>query len=103
MNYDIAIAHRVSPALSKTSVGFTTKHDLVCATTRSLAEALERLDGRIRLIVILDGCPPEYEAVFRRFFPDSGAVHFLAVCFLLPVVFLLPAVPAPPFAFPADL
>lgn len=75
MNYDIVIAHRVSPALSKTSVGFTTKRDLVCSTTRSLAEALERFDGRIRLIVILDGCPPEYEAVFRRFFPDSGAVR----------------------------
>ena len=75
MNYDIVIAHRVSPALSKTSVGFTTKRDLVCSTTRSLAEALERFDGRIRHIVILDGCPPEYEAVFRRFFPDSGAVR----------------------------
>lgn len=63
MKYDLTIAHRVCPALSSSATGFTSKLEMVKATTASLASALHGL--RVRLIVILDGCPNEYDAVFE--------------------------------------
>ena len=37
MKYDIVIAHRVCPALSKTAVGFDEKRSMVVATTEWVA------------------------------------------------------------------
>lgn len=62
MNYDLVIAHRVCPALSKTAVGFASKFEMVKACAASLATALKTVN--YRLVVILDGCS-EYAPIFR--------------------------------------
>ena len=69
MRYDLAIAHRVCPTLSATAIGFDSKLDMVKATTASLVAALQGL--KVHLIVILDGCPDEYEEIFV-----NGFAHF---------------------------
>lgn len=71
MKYDIVIAHRVCPALSKTAVGFDDKRLMVTATTATLAAALKGL--KVRLVVILDGCS-DYEGIFTSTFGDSDSV-----------------------------
>lgn len=71
MKYDIVIAHRVCPALSKTAVGFADKRSMVEATTKSLKTALR--DLAVRLVVILDDCR-EYEEIFRKEFGASQSV-----------------------------
>lgn len=65
--YQLTIAHRVCPALSKTVVGFSDKRALVEATTKTMAAALASL--RVRLVVILDGCS-DYRAIFETAFHD---------------------------------
>ena len=72
MKYDLAIAHRVCPTLSTTAVGFSSKIEMVKATTESLAIALSGLS--VKLIIILDGCPSEYEDIFLEKFPNHGLV-----------------------------
>lgn len=72
--YPLTIAHRVCPHLAKTAVAFNSKLEMVKATTQSLARALQRFEHPVRLFVILDGCTPDYEEVFRSAFPVSGNV-----------------------------
>ena len=72
MKYDLAIAHRVCPILAKTADRFTDKYKMVEATTTSLANALAGI--RVKLVVILDGCPSEYERLFNETF-GSGKVE----------------------------
>lgn len=71
MKYDIVIAHRVCPALSKTAVGFHDKRSMVSATTATLAAALKGL--KARLVVILDGCS-DYDGIFTSAFGKSDSV-----------------------------
>ena len=56
---------------SKIVFGFADKRSMVEATTASLAEALKGL--RVRLMVILDGCP-DYEQIFTSAFSVDGDV-----------------------------
>ncbi len=72
MHYTLTIAHRVCPEFSKTAIGFTTKLDLVRATTDSISKAVGKIKGRIRFCVILDGCSSEYRRIFELFFPVGG-------------------------------
>ena len=62
MKYELAIAHRVCPALAKVAARFTDKFEMVKTTTTSLANAIKGI--RVKLIVILDGCPAEYEWLY---------------------------------------
>ena len=62
----LAIAHRVCPALSKSAVGFSTKEEMVKATTASLATTISKFAGDVSLTVILDGCP-----TYRKFFSEN--------------------------------
>lgn len=64
----LSIAHRVCPRLSGGAVGFTSKEEMVRATTRSLSVALSRFNGKVRLFIILDGCPS-----YRTFISQSFA------------------------------
>ena len=66
VKYDLSIAHRVCPALAKTASHFAAKYDMVKATTSSLARAISGL--RVKLTVIFDGCPDEYERLFEDAF-----------------------------------
>lgn len=74
MRYDIAIAHRVCPVLAKTAAGFDDKFEMVKATTASLVQALDGL--RVKLAVILDGCPKEYERLFDATFGGNTDIAY---------------------------
>lgn len=71
MRYQLAIVHRVCPALAKTAAIYTDKFEMVKATTTSLAQALSGI--RTKLIVLLDGCDGKYENLFDRAF-EGGRV-----------------------------
>lgn len=70
--FDVAVAYRIYPGVSKRPAVFPTdKKALADYAFRSFLEGLEGL--RAKIWVILDGCPPEYEAMFRSAMkPDSG-------------------------------
>ena len=76
MKYELAIAHRVCPALAKVAVAYDNKLDMVKATARSLADALNGI--RTKLVVIFDGCDETYEKVFEEIF---GKGHVDGVCY----------------------
>jgi hypothetical protein len=64
---DLAIAYRIYPGVSKTPAFFPTdKFKLAEMCLSSFRRALGNL--RVKIWAILDGCPQEYEALFRRMF-----------------------------------
>lgn len=64
---DLAVAYRIYPRVSKpTLVHSGDKLRLSELALRSFRAALGEL--RVRIYVLLDGCPPEYEAMFLRHF-----------------------------------
>ena len=71
--YDLAIAYRVYPEVSKPARSLTfgdDKYLLSEVCFRSFKESLGAL--RAKIWVLLDSCPPEYEALFRRYVdPDD--------------------------------
>lgn len=69
MKYDLSIALRICPALSKTVVGFKDKIDLVAVSCRSLRRALEGV--RWKIAIILDGCPSDYRLLMEDVFRGS--------------------------------
>ena len=63
MSYDLVVAYRIYPRVSKTPPAFAhNKLALSELCLRSYAEALG--DLRAKIYVLLDDCPPEYEALF---------------------------------------
>ena len=74
MKYTLAVAHRVCPVLAKTAYGFTDKFEMVKSTTASLAAAIK--DIRVKLFVILDGCPAEYERLFDDTFAKADGIDY---------------------------
>lgn len=71
--YTLTIAHRVCPVLSKTAIGFTSKFSMVKCAAQSLHDAIKFAAVKTKLIVILDGCPREYEDLFQSLFSDGSA------------------------------
>ena len=72
---DLAIAYRIYPGVSKKPAFFSTdKFRLSEMCLRSFKEALGEL--KVKIWAILDGCPPEYEALFRGMF-DSNELEIL--------------------------
>ncbi len=69
MNYDLVIAYRVYPGIAKSPVFYSNdKLKLAELGLRSLRLALGQTI-RVRMIALLDGCPPEYETMVLRYFP----------------------------------
>jgi len=68
---DLAVAYRIYPGVSRTPAFFSTdKFKLSEMCLHSFQKALGGL--RVKVWAILDGCPPEYEALFReKFGPDE--------------------------------
>jgi hypothetical protein len=65
--FDLAVAYRIYPGVSKTPACFADdKYRLSELCLRSFKRALGGL--RVKIWAILDGCPPEYEALFRDTF-----------------------------------
>jgi hypothetical protein len=70
---DLAIAYRIYPRVSKTPAAWADdKLKLSTFCLRSFKQALGSL--RIKMWVLLDGCPESYEELFRRFFTDEELV-----------------------------
>jgi hypothetical protein len=74
-SYDLAVAYRIYPRVSGPARDLSLgddKYGLSEACLRSFKESLGSL--RVKLWAILDGCPPEYEALFRKYFDDAQLV-----------------------------
>ncbi|MGB9031964.1 MAG: hypothetical protein WCC27_17710 [Acidobacteriaceae bacterium] len=68
--FDLAVAYRIYPGVSKTPACFADdKYKLSELCLRSFQKALGGL--RAKIWAILDGCPPEYEALFRGTFASD--------------------------------
>jgi hypothetical protein len=64
---DLAVAYRIYPGVSKIPPFFSTdKYKLSEMCLHSFKRALGGL--RVKIWALLDGCPPEYEALFRETF-----------------------------------
>ena len=74
MKYELAIAHRVCPALAKVAVGFDDKLEMVKVAINSIAKAIDGI--ATKLIVILDGCPVEYEQLIDDVFTKVSSVDY---------------------------
>jgi hypothetical protein len=73
--YDLAVAYRIYPKVSKPAQNLPFGDDKlrqaeVCL--RSFRESLGSL--RVKMWAILDGCPPEYRALFERYFEKQDLV-----------------------------
>lgn len=73
--YDVAVAYRICPKVSKPAQGLPFGDDKlrqaeVCL--RSFRESLGSL--RVKLWAILDGCPASYRELFRRYFSPEALV-----------------------------
>jgi len=68
-NYDLAVAYRVYPKISKAPpFPFKNKLELVELCLKSFKLALGSL--KTKMWVLLDNCPPEYTTLFQNNFPD---------------------------------
>jgi hypothetical protein len=73
--YDVVVAYRIYPRVSKIPAMFANdKLRLARLCLRSFRESLGAL--RVKMFVLLDGCPPEFEALFLEFF-DCGDLEFV--------------------------
>jgi hypothetical protein len=67
---DLAIAYRIYPGVSKTPIIHS--DDKLKLSEVALASFKRSLgDLRIKMWAILDGCPSEYEALFKKYFNDT--------------------------------
>jgi hypothetical protein len=70
MSYDLAIAYRIYPKVSRVSPVFTDdKLKLSDLCLRSFRQGLGHL--RAKMYVLLDACPPEFEAIFQDYFASN--------------------------------
>lgn len=72
MKANLCVLHRVCPALSKTAIGFPSKMEMVQATTVSLVKSLAKLDARVSLVVVFDGCDDSYVRLFENVCEAEG-------------------------------
>ncbi len=73
--YDLAVAYRIYPKVAKPALNLVfgdDKYSLSEACLKSFRESLTGL--RVKIWAILDGCPPEYESLFCKYFDLSDLV-----------------------------
>jgi len=69
-HYDVAVAYRIYPRVSKTPIVHRdNKYKLAELCLGSFRNSLGNL--KTKMWVLLDGCPPEYEELFRKYFDDA--------------------------------
>jgi hypothetical protein len=67
--YDLTVAYRIYPKISCTpAIHSDDKYKLSEFCLKSFKESLGTL--KVKLIVILDGCPPEYKELFLKYFDE---------------------------------
>lgn len=65
MKYDLVIAYRIYPLVSKvTAFHQDNKYELSRVCLESFYDAVKKVNAYI--YIILDGCPPEYKALFEK-------------------------------------
>jgi hypothetical protein len=77
-DYDLAIAYRIYPQLAESAQGLPFGEDKLQLSEiclQSLKESLGHL--RVKLWALLDGCPKEYEDLFRKYFDEQDLVLVL--------------------------
>ena len=74
-DYDLAIAYRIYPKVAKPAIGLPFSEDKLKLSEiclRSFKESLGNL--RVKLWVLLDGCPEEYALMFKKYFDAKDLV-----------------------------
>lgn len=65
----LAVAYRIYPKVGKSAVGLPFSRDKLQLSEICLRSFKESLGGlRVKVWALLDGCPPEYEQIFRKYF-----------------------------------
>jgi hypothetical protein len=68
--YDLTIAYRIYPKVSKNPIVFSDdKYKLSDLCLKSLKNSLG--DLKVKMIVLLDNCPPEYTNLFKKYFNED--------------------------------
>lgn len=68
--YDLTVAYRIYPGVSKIPPVFNDdKYKLSYFCLKSFKESLGEL--KVKMIVLLDNCPPEYKELFKKFFKEE--------------------------------
>jgi hypothetical protein len=74
-SYDVAVAYRIYPKVSKPASTLPFASDKYLLSEVCLKSFKESLAGlRVKLWVLLDGCPPEYRDLFLRYFRAEDVV-----------------------------
>jgi hypothetical protein len=77
-SYDVAIAYRIYPKVAESALGLPFSDDKVRLSEICLRSFKESLgDLRVKLWVLLDGCPNEYVELFKRYFDAQDLVLIL--------------------------
>lgn len=72
--YDLAIAYRVYPKVSKTpAIYHDDKYKLAELCAASLRKAIGNL--KVKIFVIADACPSEYRALFEKYFTPEELIY----------------------------
>jgi glycosyltransferase involved in cell wall biosynthesis len=74
-SYDLAIAYRIYPKVAEPALGLPFSDDKLRLSEiclRSFRESLGKL--RVKLWVVLDGCPEEYAGLFRKYFDPQDLI-----------------------------
>ena len=78
--YDLAVAYRVYPKVSKKpAIHADSKPKLAEFCLKSFKHSVKGL--KVKMFAILDGCPPSYERMFKKYFkgPDLEIIHTEAI------------------------
>src|ERR1700723_2139884 len=72
-SYDLAVAYRIYPKVSKPALGLPYSDDKLRLSEICLRSFKECVEGlRVKIWAILDGCPESFADLFRKYFdPDD--------------------------------
>jgi hypothetical protein len=77
--YDVAVAYRIYPKVARPALGLPFSEDKFRLAELCLSSFKKSLgDVRAKLWVLLDGCPDEYEGLFRKYF-DAKDLVFISL------------------------
>jgi len=73
--YDLAVVYRIYPKVAKPALGLPFSNDKFELSEVCLRSFRLATDGlRVKIWALLDGCPPAYADLFRKYFPPEDLV-----------------------------